>query len=370
VLLAIWQQNRSAVSYQKGRAWIELDMENLRHNVKVLRSILPQDCALMPVVKANAYGHGATDVCREFYRLGVRAFCVATVIEGVELRRRIKGDILILGYTHPEQFYLLRRYRLTQTVIDYAYAKTMHDYGKKLTAHIKIDTGMNRLGEPSQNIGNILQMFAFKNLMITGIYTHFSEQNSSFTQTQTNRFIHVLVKIKERGLFLPPAHIQSSYGVLNRQDLAFDYARVGIALYGAYTGFKPVLSLKARISAVKVIPAGEAVGYGAAFTAPEPMKIAVLSIGYADGVPRSLSRGTGSVLINGITAPVVGCVCMDQIIVDATHIPNIKQNGIATIIGKDGDKEITVFDMAKQAGTIPNEILSRLGSRLERHKIL
>ena len=366
-------------TFIKGRAWIELDMNNLRHNVSVLRNILPNGCELMPAVKANAYGHGAAEICKELNNLGIRAFCVASVVEGVELRKkRIKGDILILGYTHPEQFYLLRRYRLTQTVIDYKYAEMMNCYGKKLKAHIKIDTGMKRLGEPSQNIGNILKIFTFKNLNTKGIYTHFSAQNNGFTQTQVNNFTDVLSLIKEQKFSIPMTHTQSSYGVLSRPDLTCDYARIGLALYGTYydtdnteshADFKPVLSVKARISAVKSISAGEAVGYGSVFTAPDDMKTAVLSVGYADGVPRSLSCGVGSVLINGVIAPIVGYVCMDQIIVDVTNIFDVKQNDIAIIIGNDGMKEITVIDIAKRIGTVPNEILSRLGVRLERHKI-
>jgi serine/alanine racemase len=366
------------ISFHKSRSWIELDMDNLRHNVNKLRSILPNGCELMPAVKANAYGHGAIAICRELNKLGVRAFCVASVMEGVELRKRhVKGDILILGYTHPEQFYLLKRYRLIQTVIDCEYAKTLNNYGKKIVVHVKIDTGLKRLGEPSGNIENILQIFKHEHLAIAGIYTHFSAQNNDFTQIQIENFSSVLSIIQKHGLSIPKTHSQSSYGVFSRPDLVFDYARIGIALYGAYkdihstvnnTEFRPVLSVKARISTIKNALAGEAVGYGSAFIAPNDMKIAVLSVGYADGIPHLLSCGVGNVLINGLAAPIVGYVCMDQLTVDITNIQDVKQGDIATIIGKDGEKEITALDLAKQTGTVPNEILSRLGNRLERYK--
>jgi serine/alanine racemase len=357
------------VPFKTGRAWIELDMDALRHNVGVLRGVLPEGCALMPAVKANAYGHGAVAVCRELNRLGVRAFCVATLPEGVELRkRRVKGEILVLGYTHPKELYLLRRYRLTQTVIDYEYAETLNARGKGIAVHIKLDTGMRRLGEPSENTENILRIFECENLGITGVFTHFSARDDAFTELQVGRFNDILSKIRERGYTVPKIHAQSSYGVFKRPDLSCDYARVGLALYGAYegAGLRPVLSLKARIGVIKAVCAGEAVGYGAAFDAPADMKIAVISIGYADGVPRSLSRGAGHVLINGLPAPVVGNVCMDMLTVDVTHIEGAEQGGVAVIIGRDGEREITAVGLAEQAGTIPNEILSRLGGRLER----
>ena len=377
VITSLFKRLKSA-PFKKARAWIELDIDNLRHNVKVLRGILPDRCELMPAVKANAYGHDAIVICRELNNLGVRAFCVASVTEGVELRKaHIKGDILILGYTYPEQIYLLIRYRLTQTVIDYEYAMTLNNYGKRIKVHVKIDTGMKRLGEPSENAGNIIRIFKCKNLIITGIYTHFSAQSNSFTQIQVEKFNSVLSKIRGHGFSVPKTHTQSSYGVFARPDLKFDYVRTGLAIYGTYKDtnvempnidLHPVLSIKTRISAVKTVLAGEAVGYGSAFIAPHDMKIAVLSVGYADGIPRLLSCGVGNVLLNGLVAPIIGYVCMDMITVDVTSIENVKQGDIAVIIGKDGDKEITVFDLAEQMGTVPNEILSRLGSRLERCK--
>ena len=366
------------ISFPKGRAWIELNMDNLLHNVGVLQDILPAHCKLMPAVKANAYGHGAINISRALNKLGIKAFCVASVMEGVELRKgRVKGEILILGYTHPQQFPLLKHYRLTQTVIDYEYAEKLNAYGKKCRVHISVDTGMKRLGEFSENIERILPIFACENLVVDGIYSHFSGQSDEFTQIQIDRFNGVLQKLKERGVDLPKAHLQGSYGVLKRPDLSFDYARVGIALYGAVTPgemglemeqmqieLRPVLSVKTRVTIVKEVYQGEAVGYGDVFVAKNDMKIAVLSIGYADGIPRALSCGVGKVLIDGEFAPIVGYVCMDQIIIDVTHIDYVKQGDVATIIGRNDKKEIPVWQVAKQAATIPNEILSRLGNRL------
>lgn len=366
------------------RAWIEIDMNNLRHNVNIVRSRLPDRCQIMASVKADAYGHGAVEICRELNQQGIYAFCVASAAEGVVLRKNnIKGEILILGYTYPEQFYLLVRYCLIQSVIDYEYAKTLNRFGKKLIVHIKIDTGMNRLGEPASNIDNIIRIFMCKNLIIDGIYTHFFAQNNDnqlcrdFTQSQLDRFNHVLYIIEEHGFTRPKAHVQSSYGILNCPDLVFDYARVGTALYGTFSSnesiqydkaLRPVLSVKARISIVKTINAGEMVGYGPAYTATRQMKIAVLTIGYGDGIPYRLSCGYGNVLINGQVVPIVGCVCMDQIMIDVTNMNNVKRGDVTVIIGKSGEHEITAREIAEQTGTISNEVLSRLGSRLERYK--
>ena len=367
------------VTYEKGRAWVEIDMESMRHNVKVLRNILPDRCKLMPAVKANAYGHGAIEISRELNKMGVYSFCVASVSEAVELRKAmIEGEILILGYTHPDDFCLLRRFRLMQTVVDFEYAKLLNGYGKKIAVHIKVDTGMNRLGESFENTANIFRIFDCENLEIEGIYSHFASSNSSstaeklFTQAQIDRFEEVLKSIRDQGYPLPKSHIQNSYGVFCCPDLSYDYARVGIALYGAYkapellSGLRSVLSLRARVSAVKTVSKGETVGYHPTCAAPRDMKIALLSIGYADGIPRTLSNGVGRVLIRGKSAPVVGLVCMDQVIVDVTDIKDVKQGDVATIIGRDGTEEISVLEIADTAGTIPNEILSRLGDRLER----
>ena len=372
------------------RAWIELDFESLRHNVWVLRNVLPQNCRLMPAVKANAYGHGAPEICRELNRLGVHDFCVATVAEGVELRKqRIRGNILVLGYTPPGQFCLLRRHRLMQSVFDYEYAEALDAYGKKITVHIRVDTGMKHLGISSDDTDSILRMFHLRNLEIAGIYTHFSMLNAdnhahnACTQAQMERFERVIATIRECGYPLPKIHMQGSYGAFHRTELSCDYARPGSALYGVFQhnntatacetqspprdfagetqspprdfagetqspplSLRPVLSVKAKVAAVKTIREGEAVGYGNAFVADRRMRLAVLSIGYADGIPRSLSCGAGHVLINGSAAPVVGYICMDQMTVDVTGLENVKQGDVAVIVGRDGDAEITATDVA------------------------
>lgn len=304
-------------------------------------------------------------------------------MEGIELRKNgITGEILILGYTHPRHFSLLIKYRLIQTVIDYSYAMQLNSYGEKISVHLKIDTGMHRLGERPEQIDKICNIFNLKNLVIEGIYTHLcvsdgsSTADKNFTQKQAASFSQVLRVLDERGLEYHKTHLLASYGLLNYPELSGDYARIGIALYGVLSNRQdevrcpihlyPVLSIKARISIVKELFKGEGAGYGLRFIANENKRIAVLSIGYADGIPRSLSCGVGKVLINGKFAPIIGNICMDQTLVDITNISDVKQGDIAVIIGRSGDNEIKVYDLAEQTGTITNEVLSRLGTRLER----
>lgn len=366
-----------------GRAWIELDGAALRHNVRVLRAKLPETCRLMPALKADAYGHGAVLIAKELNSMGINSFCVACAREGVALRKQgIKGEILILGYTHPAEFYLLRRYCLAQTVIDYRYAVLLNRCGRKIHVHIGIDTGMHRLGERSENIDKICGMYRMKNLVIDGIYTHLCADDGlkgyerEYTYQQADKFHQMIEEMKKEGLPISRLHMQSSYSVLNYPELSGDYARVGIALYGLLgtaedtgrlNGFlEPVLSLKARVALVKKLYAGESAGYGMEFRADHDMEIATITIGYADGFPRALSKGRGTALINGHRAPILGLVCMDQTIVDISGILDVKPGDAAVLIGKSGDKEISACDLAEEAGTITNEILSRLGARLER----
>ncbi len=389
------------------RAWIEVDTRALAHNVDTLRARLPQGCRLMPAVKAQGYGHGAVLISRELNALGVDAFCVAGIGEAIELREAdIRGEILILGYTPPEDFPLLAQYQLIQTVIDYPYACLLSQAEADIHVHIGIDTGMHRLGIRCEEIDDIRAVYDLPHIVIDGLFTHLCASDSplpehrAFTEAQVRAFYQVVDYLKEAGCPCPSLHLLASYGLLTllqgrsglREEqsrrfaerriasaelkLAADYVRPGIALYGvmsteADTGpwkgiLKPVLSLKAKVVSVRPLYAGEGAGYGIAFTAEEDMRIAAVSIGYADGLPRELSHGKGSVLIGGHRAPIIGRICMDQTIVDVTGIPRIQPGDTAVIIGADRGEEITAGQIAEQCGTITNEILSRLGARLDR----
>lgn len=395
--IAAARGKKEGFCFAKGRAWIELDREHLMENVRLLESLLVPGQRLMPAVKADAYGHGAILIAGELQKAGIDAFCVACAAEGVTLRKGgITGEILVLGYTHPADFFLLRKYDLIQTVVDYAYGKKLNGYGKKIRVHVKIDTGMHRLGERAEKKKEIGRIFRLKNLRVEGIYTHLCADETrepaelAFTKRQAALFYEIAEcrktqegggekrLLKDKGSPGIKTHLLASYGLINYPELGGDYVRCGIALYGLFgdgegakryaakAALMPVMTVKARIAAVKELYQGESAGYGLEYKAEEDRKIAVLAIGYADGLPGSLSGGRGRVLIHGKSAPVVGRICMDQTIVDITGIGSVKVGDVAVIIGRDGGEEITAYEIAEKAGTITNEIVSRMGERLFR----
>ena len=363
-------------------AWIEINLNNLKHNVKTLKSAMPQGCDLMAVVKANAYGHGALQISECINRMGVKAFAVASIDEGIELRRHgITGEILILGFTSPAQTRELHKYKLTQTLIDYDYAVALNGQDYNIKAHVKIDTGMHRLGFESTDTEAIAKAFALRHIEISGIYTHLcvsdslAAQDIDFTHTQIRRFYSSLDGLKERGIKIPKTHIQSSYGFLNYPELNCDYIRAGVALYGILSSpknatklrldLRPVLSLKSKIILIRQVKCGESVGYGRSFITEKNSRIAIISIGFADGFPRNLSCNNSAVLIGGQRAPVVGKICMDYLAVDITDIDNVCAGDIATLIGKDGNDELCAAAVAENANSITSELLSRMGGRLK-----
>lgn len=380
----VWMKSRLPIRLNcPKRAWIEVDLKAIEHNVKVLKSLLQDGCRLMPVIKGNAYGLGAVPIAKALYRLGIRNFCVATLAEGIKLRKRgVRGKILILGYTRPDDCHLVKRYRLIQTVVDVEHGVKLAEKGVKLSVHIKVDTGMNRLGERCDHAENLCKLFTVKTLHICGIFTQLSCCDSKDmgdierTNMQITNFYHALDILEKRGVALPPVHIQCSYGIINYPNIKADYVRPGLALYGIVDeescigqvpDLKPVFKVKAQIALVKSVCAGENVGYGNAFISDRDMRVAVITIGYADGLPRSLSSGAGRVLVHGRGAPIIGNVCMDQTMVDVSDIAEVEAGEIVTVIGDCEGAEISVNELAESAGTIPNEIVSRFGERMERN---
>jgi len=364
------------------RAWVEIDLDALASNVVELRSRLPLGCELMAIVKADAYGHGAVKVASRLWREGVRTFGVATVNEGVSLRESgLDGEILVLGYTHPVDAGLLSEYGLSQLVIDGAYAKALNGAGYKINVHIAIDSGMHRLGIQSSDFNEIESVYAQKNLTVQGVATHFASSDSldsgnmEFTNLQMDRFIAAVNGLKGKGYNVEKIHTQASYGIYNYPEMECSYARAGIAMYGVMShdgetkikpALTPVLSMRALIAQVRWIGAGESVSYDRTFTADKPTKLATVSIGYADGVPRQMSGNGGICIVHGCKAPIVGRICMDMLMIDVTNIDNVAAGDIATLIGKDGKEEIRCEDVAAASGTITNDILCRTGERLPR----
>lgn len=363
------------------RAWIEIDLDHLTHNAKVLQAAMPRGCRLMAVVKDQAYGHGALKVAAHLNKIGVKAFAVATLEEGIALRRQgIRGEILILGYTDAHFAGELERFDLMQTIPSEDYARAISQQGKRIQAHLKIDTGMHRLGLPFQDVEAVKRMFALPPIRVTGMYTHLCCADSllpedvRFTKEQISRFYQVVDALKANGMPVPKLHIQSSYGLLNYPYLTCDYARIGIALYGVHSApccqtvlklaLRPVLSLKARVVHIQTVPKGESVGYGRAFVAQQESRIAILPIGYGDGLPRNLSCGRGSVWIGGQLAPIVGRICMDQLAVDITGVKDVSLGDIATLITNTDEGCLTAPLVADASQSISNELLCRMGARL------
>jgi len=366
----------------RGRAWIELDLSALDHNLADIKNNISENCEIMAVVKANAYGHGVEHISLHLTKAGIKTFAVATVSEGVQLRTFApEAEILILGCTHPDDAAFLQKMNMTQLVPDAAYAKALDKTKHKLNIHIAIDTGMHRLGIEPSDYNEIEKVYNCENLNVTGIATHLASPDSmdqneiDFTNNQLELFNNLIKKLKSNGHTVGKLHTQSSYGIYNYPELISDYARPGIMLYGVQsqnditkvkTNLHPVLSLKAIIAQVRWIEAGESVSYSRTYTAEKRMKIATVCIGYADGVPRHASGNGANAIVNGIKVPVIGKICMDMLILDITEANNTEPGDIATFIGKDGKEEIKCEDLAEKAGTITNDILSGLSDRLPR----
>ncbi len=366
------------------RAWRALDIGALLHNLEVLQQSAGPGRRVMAVVKADAYGHGAKTVARVLQQAGVQDFAVATLAEGIALRKAgIRGRILILGWTDPAEAPLLRRWRLTQTVASLAHGQALAAQGYRLRVQIALDTGMHRLGVPADDHAALAALYALPGLRVEGVFSHLCVSDSltgddrAFTHAQVNKFAEAIAWLRRNGYDPGVAHLLASYGLLNADEAlnraAGDLVRAGIALYGVHSDgastrralpLRPVLSLKARVAAVQVLTAGETAGYGRAFTAARETRLAVLTIGYADGLPRCLPARGGRVLLHGAFCPMVGRMCMDQLLVDVTDAPAVAPGDVATLIGKDGDDVIPAEELAARCDTITNELLSRLSPRL------
>ncbi|KGR75882.1 serine racemase VanT catalytic subunit [Ureibacillus sinduriensis] len=364
------------------RAWIELSTSNLAHNLQIINERLPVNTELMAVVKANAYGHGSQEIAKELQRLGVGAIAVATLYEAIEIRKAgFQNDILILSFTPIEESFKLLEWNLIQNAIDYPYAKELNAAGGHFRVHIKVDTGMNRLGEKHTDVSNIESIFQLENLKIEGIYSHFSRADTldpsdiEFTKKQINRFNRLLEQLKSSGIQLPKTHIQNSYGMLNYPHLNYDYARIGTLIYGIRSHYnhtklklplRPVLSIKTKIIIIKDVHAGDTIGYGKNNTTTEHKRIAVLPIGFADGIPEKLSSNQGEALVRGKRVPIIGSVCLDHMMIDISNVDDVQVGDVVTLVGTDHNETIQIEDVAVKIGTVSHDVLSTLGPRLKR----
>lgn len=362
------------------RAWREIDLEALTQNARFLQDKLGPGCRLMAVVKANAYGHGSVPVTRTLEQQGVDAFAVACLEEGIVLRQAgISGVILVLGYTPPEAAGELARWELTQAVADEDHAGDLSAQGIPLKVHLALDTGMHRLGVPAEDREAIGRVRALPNLRFTGTFSHLcvsdsaATEDKAYTRRQMELFYKTAAWMRGAGYDPGALHIQASYGILDLPPQPCAYGRAGIALYGVasaapagadWQGLRPVLSLRARVVSLRDLPAGAGAGYGLAFRCKRDTRLAVVSIGYADGLFRALAQSGGEVLLHGRRCPMAGRMCMDQLLVDVTDLPEAAVGDVATLIGTDGGETISAEEMAGRCGTITNELLARLSGRL------
>ncbi len=363
------------------RTWAEVDLAQLVKNVEIYRGGLPADTTVMAVVKANAYGHGAAAVAPALQGVGVLHFAVATVDEAIELRRAgITGEILVLGYTPVENAPLLLEHDLTQTLISAEYAAALWwACPAPIKCHFAIDSGMNRIGMDADDpaaAAAVIRQYAAK-FRLTGFFTHLcvadsaAEENIAFTYEQIAKFRAVADRVADLGL---AAHCLNSAGGLFYATADSALARLGIVMYGLHpdyantlpSGIRPVMSWKTVVAMLKTVHPGEAVGYGRTAHITRPTRVATLPVGYADGYNRRLSGGVGYVLIHGKRAPVLGRVCMDQMMVDVTDILDVQTGDEVVLLGESGDERLSADDMAQALGTIGYEVVCDISPRVPR----
>ena len=359
-----------------------INLSNLIHNLNQVRSKISPGCKILAVVKANAYGHGSIEVSRELENAGVDMLGVATVDEGICLREAgISKDVVVLGLISEECVPDIIKWRLTPVVYALPLVKVLSEAaflaGITLPVHIKVDTGMRRIGVDSDKAAEFASSIAnLKGISIEGIMTHFSEadlEDREFVREQLDRFLNACELIERKGIKIPLRHTANSAAIIDMNECHLDMVRPGIMLYGYppsqflqdKVDLRPVMSLKSRIMYLKKVPAKTGVSYGRTFTTQRETLVATLPIGYADGYSRSLSN-MGQVIIKGMRAPVIGRVCMDMTMVDVTDIPGAGIGDEVILIGGTAGKYVTADDIARWTGTISYEVLCRIGDRVER----
>jgi alanine racemase len=373
------------IEWEQQRAWVEIDRSALKYNVRQIGSLLSANTSMMAVVKADAYGHGAIDIAKTVVAQGVEWLAVATVTEGIELRQAgIVAPILILGAVNSDvQVWEIVKWALQPTLCNIEQATLISkaistlESRSPLIVHLKLDTGMSRLGTNwQQAVAFFGEVKTLPHLQIGSLYSHLAtadELDLTVMEMQLDRFRQALAAIELAGHRLPMLHLANSAGILVSDRLHYQLVRPGLLLYGlcpaphlrSKIDLRPVLSVKARVTQVNDISAGTGVSYGYRFIADRDLRLAVVGIGYADGIPRRLSDRL-QVAIRGRLVPQIGSITMDQIMLDVSQIPDLQVGEIVTILGEDGNVQMTADDWAKELGTISWEILCGFKHRLPR----
>jgi alanine racemase len=373
------------MDHMQMRTWAEVSLNNIEHNFQAMKARLREGTRFMGIVKADAYGHGAVSVAGLLQKLSCDYLGVACINEAMTLRENgITMPILIMGYTPPEYAAELIRHGLTQTVYSLDMAEELSagamKTGKKLTVHLKADSGMGRLGFRCHSGANpeeeMLNVMVLPGLYAEGIFSHFAVadiRGDVFTDRQFQDFQALTQNLeKKSGMKFQIKHCANSGAMINYDWTYFDMVRPGLSLYGLYpdddTGgldLRPAMELKTRIAQIKDYCAGDTVSYGRIYTVPSTQKIAVITIGYADGLHRVLS-GKIDVLVRGRRAPQVGRICMDMCMIDVTGIPDAQVGDVVTVFGRDGNAFIPVEELAQKAGTVSYELLCAVSGRVPR----
>ncbi|HHV59797.1 MAG TPA: alanine racemase [Clostridiaceae bacterium] len=373
------------MEYKLNRAWAEINLDNIAHNVREIRRITDSKAEIMAAVKADAYGHGVFEVVRTLIQNGVSRLAVSMLDEAIQLRKDgIKVPILILSYTDPKRAEEILEYNVTQTVFSFDLAQALSQAAVKMQRevriHIKVDTGMSRVGfMPGYSaVENVVAISKLPGIVVEGLFTHFSsadEEDESYTVMQFDRFLSIINELSRIGVHIPVKHAANSAATIKYPYMHLDMVRPGILLYGLYPSgetdqtkldLKPAMTLKANVILVKNVEKDTCISYGRTFKTQRESRIATLPIGYADGFSRVLSN-KARVLVNGEFAPVVGTICMDQCMIDVTELKSeVKVGDEVVVFGTQGSNKITVEEVASLMGTINYEVICIIGKRIPR----
>lgn len=365
------------------RVTANIDLDAICSNIISIRKLINNKTKIMAIIKADGYGHGAIPIAKALDGI-VDAFGIAILEEGIELRcAGIKKPLLILGYTPKEQFKDLVRFDITPTIFQYSAAEALSKealkQNKTANIHIKLDTGMSRIGysDKIESIQEIKRIASLEGIRIEGMFSHFAcadETDKTSAKRQLQCYLDFVNQLEEEGIIIPVKHISNSAGIIDLPEAQLDMVRSGISTYGLYPSeevnkeileLKSTMEIKTHVSYVKDVDAGIGVSYGSTYVTAKKTKIATIPVGYGDGYPRILSS-KGRILIHGKSAPIIGRICMDQFMVDVTDIDNVKQGDTVTLIGKDGSEFISVEEIADMAYSFNYELICNVGKRIPR----
>lgn len=367
------------------RVYARVDLDRIVENIRQLRRRLPEEARLIAVVKTDAYGHGAPQVASALeHRSYIWGFATATMDEAVTLRQSgISKPILVLGCVFPDEYEEMIRLDIRAAIYrpDMAVemAETAKRLGKKALFHIKIDTGMGRIGflPTPESVEEIVKIYGMEHVQVEGMFTHFAcadEKDKTKTDRQHERFLWIKHQLEQKNIRISYFDCDNSAGIIDFPYLCHDLSRAGIAMYGIYPSddvdhtvveLQPALSLYSTVIHVKQVERGTTISYGGTYCADRDMVVATIPIGYGDGYPRSLSN-KGEVLIGGKRAPIIGRICMDQMMVDVTDVPNVRMYDEVVLLGSQERETITIEELSKKSGRFPYEFLCCLGKRIPR----